>query len=326
MKIPSTLEAWYRAQNSLHTHNAQSFWCEILNAARPLCLIILAFTHVQDLDSCSDMLLDGNCHAIQEQKLWEHLRNWDGNSSLPVKTFVWFEIIATLLNHEDIDNEHVALLSNRGWSIYLSTFQLRPPSEVNGTDIFIKKGTPYRNGMYKHAIIDEWGQGNIQVSEWQLHNTSGEKLELICANNVVMGRPIYGEHRDAFIVSLRMIHQDGDVVCTRRAGYRKLCSALWMLQRTGPCEHPFAKQVAITLPPDVASLASFDDTELPDHDERVLVCLTANQDYARWRVLLAISSAHGQENMNVLLRDNRCCLQCVLEQALLMEGRCIIIL
>lgn len=238
-----------------------------------------------------------------------------------------------LLNHEDFDDRNTALLSNRGWSIYLSTFQLRPPSEVNGTDIVITKGTPYRNGMYKHAIIDGWGdQGKIQVSEWQLHNTSGEKLELLCANNVVIGRPIYGEHRDAFIVSLRMIHQDGDVICTRRAGYRELCSALWMLQRTGLCDHPFSKQAAITLPPDVASLASFDDREFPEYDERVLVCLTANQDYARWRVLLALSSArefeemYEQGNMRVLLRDNGCCLQCALEQASLTEGKCILLL
>lgn len=87
MKIPSTLEAWYKAQNSLHTHNAKSFWLEVIKAIRPLCIIVLTFTHVQDLDSCSDMLLDGNCHAIQAQKLWEHLRNWDGNNGLPVENF-----------------------------------------------------------------------------------------------------------------------------------------------------------------------------------------------------------------------------------------------
>lgn len=223
----------------------------------------------------------------------------------------------------------LALLSNRGWSIYLTTFGLQSPFEVSAGHLIIRKGTPYRNGMYKHTVADGWDKGRQEEFDWQRVNSAGDKIGLSCANDVVLGRVIYGEHRDAFIVSLRMIYQDRDVTCIRRVGYYELYSALWMVQKTTSCNHASQLQSEVVLPLGSLTISGFNDLELPDYHERLKVCLTADQDIARWRVLLAIVSARrnaGQKDEYVMLRGNDCCLECALDQASLRSEPCILVL
>ncbi|KAL2060836.1 hypothetical protein VTL71DRAFT_8888 [Oculimacula yallundae] len=328
LQRPQIIEAWNKASTLNYFANAEH-WKNQTKMAQYLSILILAFAHVQDLASCSGIMLNGNCSTIRNAHIAQQVRGWDGNRSIKVTARTWFNVIASILDHDLPDVRGIALLSNRGWSIYFTTFGLQPPFDVSADSLIIRKGVPYRNGMYRHAVADGWDQGRQEEFDWQRINSAGDKIRLSCANDVVLGRAMYGEHRDTFIVSLRMIYQDRDTTCIRRVGYYELYSALWMVQKTTSCNHSSQSQSEVVLPSGSLTISGFNDFELPDYHERLRVCMTANQDIARWRVLLAIVSGRrqaGQKDEYVMLRGDDCCLKCALDQASLRPNPCILVL
>jgi hypothetical protein len=264
--------------------------------------------------------------------LTKNIRNWDGISSLPIDEFIWLRAVSLLMiSHPRVDEDRAALFSDRGWSIYLNTFGLDGPSYTDAGFVVIKKGTPFRNGVYKHLIVDSLDKGRLDISDWQLEDAAGEEISLQCKNQTTLGRPFCGESRDAFIVTLRMSFQDGVIICTRRTGYRELFSALWTVHRTQSCDHPLRKHDKVTLKPGFASVSGFGDLEVSEGiSERVLICLTADNEISRWRALLAIAHARSKNSLHgynqIMLRGRDCCLKCVIDQTALQLGKWFIVL
>lgn len=159
---------------------------------------------------------------------------------------------------------------------------------------------------------------------------AGSRVQPHCHNDIYLGRSLFGERRDAFVVSLRMVHQDADVVGTCRTGFRELFTALWDVEKTTSCEHTHAKDTELILSPGFTTLSGYNDNEPPTYDERVLICLTTNNDVAKWRVLIALLRGRQYSNSGdyrwIMLRSSRCCLECALLQASFKSRKCVILL
>jgi hypothetical protein len=308
-----------------------SYWAQLINSARYLGILIIAFAQVRDINACADLMLHHQISILIGLPLAKDLRVWDGTSILYTNELTWIRAISLLMiNNAGKNEDKVALLSDRGWSIYLSTLSLDGPSYTDPGYLVIKRGTPFRNGVYKHSIVDGLDKGLLHESNWQVENCAGESMSLQCANQVVLGRASCGEGRDVFVVTLRMSFQDFDKLCTRRTGYRELFGALWGVERSKACEHPLRKNEKVVLAPDFISVSGFSDLEVPRRPERVLICLTANNETARWRALIAIAHVRSKNSLrgydHVMLRGQDCCLSCIISQTALKVGKWFIVL
>ena len=179
----------------------------------------------------------------------------------------------------------------------MNTFRTPDPAHIDPGFFRIQPGVPVRNGVRKHAILDGPATG-LDASRWAISNISGQDISLRCFDNVEFSNSEHGERRDAFVLNLRLVmleHPNASALLTRRTGLRELNAALWISETTRFCDHVVHVEEEITLPSGCAALCGFGDlgerrlhTPLPN--ERVLICLTANNIAACWRALIAVKS------------------------------------
>ena len=161
---------------------------------------------------------------------------------------------------------------------------------------------------------------------------SGDKIKLSCSRNVIPGKSYCGERGDSFVISPRFLEcppaESPETTIARRTGFNEMLGALWMSIRTQQCSHVSNNKNPITLPPGCVALSGFGDHGGLDMKAKVYVCMTARNKYARWRALLAISTMaiDRSKSIPVLLRDQDCCLQCALDQALTSPGMWFLVL
>ena len=319
-------------------------WREMFETIRYLSVVILAFAFVKDLDCCIDFPISHSLEVLSGHILIARLNEWDGKSIIWIPEDTWFLVLAQLLvgHKTNTDPSATCLVSDYGWSIFLSTFGDPDPSFADAGYVAVKRGVPCRNGVWKHSILDGppggYGQG------WKICQIAGALESLRCANDVVKDRPSCGDRYGSFLVNLHYTTKKSSLAGnspfgsadvapdlyrnnkgeyeTRRSGYRELFAALWGVQRTQSCRH---KSSPITLPLSCASVSEFGDIQFADITEhgRVFVCLTAHNSSARWRALLAINMAPSVKSgciENVLLRGEDCCFQCAINQTLVRPG------
>lgn len=105
--------------------NALDVWPEMCLAARSLAVVILAFAHVSDLGAAAGLPLCERPSLLAPANLCMTASAWNGKSCISLREDVWFEIIALLMTGHlgtKLDIQTTSLLSNRGWSIFVSTF------------------------------------------------------------------------------------------------------------------------------------------------------------------------------------------------------------
>jgi len=107
-------------------------WSDSCLTAAQLCVLVLAFAHVVDLEACSKFEMCQFPSLLATSELSTELAKWDGKAFLPIRHLVWFEVIALLLvgHTETIEDDRVCLFSNWGWSIYINTLGTPDPSSI----------------------------------------------------------------------------------------------------------------------------------------------------------------------------------------------------
>ena len=111
----------------------ENAWPELCLAASQLCVLVLAFAHVTDLDSCSDFEMSENHGTLASSELSMAVAEWDGTSPIEFDNDdEWFQILALMLigHTGEVEFPDISLLSHWGWSIYLSTHGDSDPSFV----------------------------------------------------------------------------------------------------------------------------------------------------------------------------------------------------
>jgi hypothetical protein len=308
------------------------FFESLLPTARYLAILILAFAHVSDLNSASDLPLC--CYSLDvlgDHILAKELLVWDGKVGIEIPEDTWFHAIALLMvgDTRDIDLPSTNLVSDRGWSVYLSTFADSDPSFTGKGFVVIEKGVPYRNGVWKHTVVDGPKRGTESSRLLVVHNP-GEEASFQCASAAFFDRPLIGEAHDSFVVNLRMVTEQQGLRHTRRTGYRELCAALWTTLPTSPCSHPSRDTYKQTLPANCVSISG-ENTDRSEIDARLVICLTSGNKAARWRALVTIAHRRDEKGSvgvseNVLLRGKDCCIKCAINQAYEKAGNWFVIL
>ena len=136
---PSSVRAIFDEWTQLANVPTPSLHWELFRVrAVSLAMLILALAHVHDLEACADMPMSYMISMLSRSELREQLSNWNGRDEISVSRIFWFDIIALLMageRGEKLDLRATCLLSEGGWSLYLSTFGDSDPSYI-GTFLF----------------------------------------------------------------------------------------------------------------------------------------------------------------------------------------------
>lgn len=311
----------------------------LLPCARNLCALILAFAHVSDLEAAAGFPLVDRSDLLDDISFVNQIWAWDGKSQITVHEMQWYElVVAMTIGHTDKMDptflERTALVSDRGWSVFLSTFGDADPSFIESGQLSIMPGVPSRNGVRKHMIID--GPVNsindVRIQGLSIDQTGSAALSLR-REVVSFGKPLCGERGDSFIVSLRFIIVRNRHRSSRRTGYREMYGALWMAQQSQNCPHATVEIEDTELSPDSGAVAIQGDDDPLQREEKVVIYRTAHSTAARWWALATIGThfRHSKRRYRiglpaVLLRRKSCCLQCVLAQATIDHPQCLVVL
>jgi hypothetical protein len=65
----------------------ESYWARLVDTARYLSILIIAFAHVRDLNACDDLMLHHQIAILIDIPLAKNLRTWDGISLLDIVEF-----------------------------------------------------------------------------------------------------------------------------------------------------------------------------------------------------------------------------------------------
>jgi hypothetical protein len=195
----------------------------------------------------------------------------------------------------------------------------------------VKRGVPWRNGVWKPKIIDGPQRVEYNNLSWPRGgqiNSPGQVATLSCATLMRFGNPLIGDRVDCFLMSLRLHAwaESQEEMVTGRTGYHTMWRALWAVRNTKPCPHVPTLGEDLKLEPDCLALSRYDGSHAPGDEYRLLIFLSAGNKAARWHALLTILGNKYHYRTGVLLRVDDCCFQCAVDQGLRSDGRWFLVL
>ncbi len=301
-------------------------WSTLLSTCRTLSVAILAFAYLRHRDSCGTLPL-GSLNSLRRHRLVSQLHEWDGKSDMVLKDDMWISVMWLLTTAHEHDEYHemTCLLSDHGWSVFLSTFGDADPAYVHPGYVSAVPGVPCRNGIRKRGIVD--GPCNAGCNmPWETVETAGESSTLRCVNKIEKSRTLLGERRDMFTVSIRLrpsnTHNmmNGSKERDRLSGFREFHMRLWLVQKARPCQHANHLSQTLQLSPGTVTLRGYDQGLATG--TKVVAFLTAHDRTARWRAVIGARAP----DRRALIRGDDCCFACVLDQAALELGSWAVIL
>ena len=318
-------------------------WSQILNQAIQLSIFLLALAHVVNPEDCEDLRFAGFAFgSMCEHPLAQQLEEWNGKDALRIQDNAWLQAMAIpLLGHRthvwNLQWDRICLISDRGWSAWISTLGDLDPSFVSVGSVRVGRGSPCRNGVWKAGILDSQPGNSYHFNistDVERAQSCGQATSLRCAEKVTMESPYCGEGDDVFLVSARLRLHDAipNQKPVHGVGYKALQKYLWWAQLSKACSHGGQMRKDIKLDVDCATIKGF-GYYLHDTDERIQIYLTAHSVGARWLALamvpwISVNMEEEEElvSRHILLRVNNCCFQCVIDQAAAQPGKWFIIL
>ena len=345
---PPALERLTRIHDDLPTKVREiaikDEWDMICGHARTIAVLILALAHVVGLEDCGDLMLYRHSFDYEfEYPLTEELQEWGGMDSLRVTDDDWLQAIAIPLlgdqNRIWIQPwgpwKNVCLVSDRGWSAWISTLANSDPAYTNASSIHLGRGSPCRNGIWRTGTWDTGGQSCYFDTDPERAESCGQVASLRSAHRVTLETPYCEVGEDAFLVCarFRLLLDPPKRSSVQRCGYKELQRCLWWAQISERCSHGSLSHDSITLSVGCATLAGFGN-RIDGPDERILIFLTAHNVGARWLTLATLPQVHGVGGGSLiypgarqfLIRRDNCCFQCVIDQATARPGKWFVIL
>ena len=331
---PPALDAASRTASEI-----EDAWNQICGHARRFSIFIIALAHVVNLEDCEGLMFGGFAfNDMFHHNLAVQLEDWNGRDGLWVSDDAWLQAVAIpLIGHRSnvwkLPWEKVCLVSDRGWSAWISTLGEMDPAYVKAGSVRLGRGSPCRNGVWKSGVWDS-NHGIFNFSTYaERAESCGQNTSLRCAEKVTLEMPYCGEGEDVFLVSARfrthLKSQPREAI--QRVGYKELQKYLWWSQTSSSCPHG-SQSADVKLAVGCAAFAGFGHN-LNDTEERILVFLTAHNVGARWLALASLpgldvsgDGEQGPASRQIMLRANDCCYQCVIDQAASVAGKWFIIL
>ena len=336
LPLPTTFETVSTACG-LSDALTRSQWGLVTRLLRYFSVYIIAFAHIINPEECENLSLCGAASdELSKHKLVEQLESWNGLDKLYVRSDAWLQAITVPLVGQSQDTwtlpwGRVCLISDRGWSVWIPTFGVIDPVYIKGGSLFIGRGNPCRNGVWKGGVLDmRQGRWDMLLHR-ELAEIPGQQATLRCAQKASFLKPLVGEGEDFFLISARIkLYSNPTDWTVQKIGFREMQTSLWGAQVTTKCHHA-THQDTVDLPIGCATLTGY-GARGNKAEERILACLTANSIPARW---LAVTSfawtdllKDGQRvsYSHRLLRSKDCCFRCAIGQAAIQSGKSYLIL
>jgi hypothetical protein len=151
-------------RDHLQGHARETRWkgTGVRSTVIKLTTILLALCHVSDLDACKGLEFT----QFGDSTFELFLRSWNGSSKLAVSADTWFLSIIQLvdLTANELESvadpnavERKALISQRGWSIFVNTVDRKDPFYLLTGGWSIAEGVPKSGEFVKRTIMDGIG-------------------------------------------------------------------------------------------------------------------------------------------------------------------------
>jgi len=133
--IGAVLDEW-----AITSHAPNVGWRYLSWMALKIGILLLAFTNIQDYETCSDLPLSTNVSLISQSEIMERIQDWDGQERFAIPQDAWFEVMALLMTGDrgdKVDMRATALLSENGWSLYIGSLENLDPSYIGKISIHL---------------------------------------------------------------------------------------------------------------------------------------------------------------------------------------------
>ena len=335
--IPAFLAASVRADRSLADTKVQ--WFRVWPLVKKMAVFLIALSHVANLEDCEDLMFSSvDLHHMSEHSVVKQLENWRGETPLYVNDEAWLQALAVpLISHRshvwDLPWDKICLISDKGWSAWISSLASADPTYISAGSMRIGKGSPCRKGVWKSGIWDVSCEGHIWINN-EIAERCAQTASLRCSEKVTLETPYCGEGDDVFLVCarFRLASTSLEQKPIYRTGYKQLQRCLWRAQLSRRCSHGSRSGQEITLGMDTATFTGFGVFE-SRVDDRIMIHLTAHSIGARWLALATAQEREdfrdpddGQNGRQIFLRGNDCCFQCTIDQVAAQPGKWFIIL
>ncbi|KAL9578223.1 MAG: hypothetical protein Q9203_007176 [Teloschistes exilis] len=242
---PAALDAAARAEPQPPNHSVivEDEWDVICSYARCLSIFLIALAHVTNLEDCESLkFVDLAFSEICNLALGQQLDDWNGRDALRITDDIWLQVLAVPLvgyrkKLRSLPWDRVCLVSDRGWSAWISTLAQCDPEYTRSGSVMLRQGSPCRNGVWKTGI---WDLASVPrfMTDPERAEMCGQVAHLRCAEKVNLVNPYCGEGEDAFVVSARLRRQEVQPKESLvRAGYKELHKYLWWAQLSERCIH-----------------------------------------------------------------------------------------
>ena len=342
---PASLAASSRADLSLTSGEIfiQSPWFSLCKYSNKIAVFLIALSHVANLEDCEDLMFSSDdLDHMSQHPVVQQLENWSGKTPLYVEDAAWLQALAVpLISHRsyvwDLPWDKICLISDKGWSAWISTLADADPTYTSAGSVRIRKGSPCRKGVWKSGIWDVSQEHNRFLTSIEKAERCGQTASLRCSEKVNLETPYCGEGDDVFLVCARFRLASSATIPKQksiyRAGYKHLQHCLWQAKFSRRCSHGSQAGQEITLVMDTATFAGFGEFE-SRAIARIMIHLTAHSIGARWLALataphrynICNDSDEGPDQLKIFLRGNGCCFQCTIDQVAAQPGKWLIIL
>jgi hypothetical protein len=202
------------------------------------------------------------------------------------------------------------LISNWGWSMYLSSFGDVDPNNVVPELLTVKPGVPSRDGERRTKVVD--GPHDLTVVNNIKVNENGEEIRMPRSEmHVKRQNDMVGTREDHFVVTVRF--SDKDIYLT--SGYREMHRVLWNSSVSKRCKH--SPNRPTELPFTTATVWQVGENKLLS---RTVVVRTEGKGVARWMTIL---TGDHSEREGMIVKNG--CLECTLSQTYPHEGKWVIV-
>ena len=288
-------------------------WLNLLTTTSTLSLLLLGLTTI-DLSLCEQWPL-GSIESLHRSTMAQRLEGWDGIQPLKIEHDGWYDLLGRMmLGGKSIGPGESCLISNWGWSLYMSSLGDLDPVRISPGLLIVKHGVPSRNGERRAKIVD----GPVEttgptsreeiISEASAIEKEGQVVSPRCVLDAEPKSVMVGTMNEQFVVSVRF----GLGKRVFRSGYREMHRVRWNAFVADDCRHN--QDRPIMLPTDTATFGRGTIKSSPS----VAISLVQYNRAARWVAML------GEMERDVLL-IRKSCLECAIYQARQLEGLWLIV-
>jgi hypothetical protein len=291
--------------------------------------LVYAFARVQNRGNCDLLPLSGQ--QFERIGTAEHGLSYERGFRGPVPDPVLcFKLLCRMLLGARYTDEYVSkafLVSDRGWSVFLSSLEANDPEDLDCGVIYIKPGVPARDGVRKARLIDGMTDFAIDSTETVFFTKEPEEIAFWPGvwSAKLVGTAI-GYDDDAFAVMQSYDWAHDSHGCRKwRLGFgekQALCMDFWILKKCSCGIDPSEETVKESLDdlrgntftlrfPKGNSLAA-KSPELVLQDGNIWLFFLGGDGAARWLGADGFRYLAGQETPTFAwyIRGRRCCVRC----------------